>query len=77
MSWIEKATDAYWRDRIYGLLGKVGTMSSSKALTLWNEILDDMYGDEEARKSTIYEMALKDEKVSEAAKAWLRSISKS
>ncbi len=77
MSWIEKATDAYWRDRIYGLLNKVETMSSSTALTLWNEILDDMYGDEEARKSTIYEMALKDEKVSEAAKAWLRSISKS
>ena len=77
MSWIEKATDAYWRDRIYGLLNKVETMSSSTTLTLWNEILDDMYGDEEARKSTIYEMALKDEKVSEAAKAWLRSISKS
>jgi len=77
MSWIEKATDAYWRDRIYGLLNKVETMSSSTALTLWNEILDDMYGDEEARKSIIYEMALKDEKVSEAAKAWLRSISKS
>lgn len=34
MSWIEKATDAYWRDRIYGLLNKVETMSSSTALTL-------------------------------------------
>ena len=76
MSWIEKATDAYWRDRIYGFLNKVETISSSTAPKLWKEILDDMYGDEEARKITIYEMALKDEKVSEAAKAWLKSISK-
>lgn len=77
MSWIEKATDAYWRDRIYGFLNKVETLSSSTALMLWNEILDDMYGDEEARKITIYEMALKDDKVADAAKAWLRSILKS
>jgi DNA-binding transcriptional MerR regulator len=76
MSWIEKATDAYWRDRIYGFLNTVETIPSSTAIKLWNEILDDMYGDEEARKITIYEMALKDEKVSEAAKAWLRSVSK-
>ncbi len=77
MSWIEKATDAYWRDRIYGVLNKVGTMPSSTALKLWNEILDDMYGNEEDRKIAIYEMALKDDKVSDAAKAWLRGLSKS
>ena len=77
MSWITKATDAYWRDRIYGLLNKIGTISSSTALTLWNEILDDMYGDEEARKITIYEMALNDNKVSKAAKDWLNSVLKS
>jgi DNA-binding transcriptional MerR regulator len=77
MSWITKATDAYWRDRIYGLLNKIGTIPSSTALTLWNEILDDMYGDEEARKITIYEMALNDNKVSKAAKDWLNSVLKS
>lgn len=77
MSWIEKAMDAYWRDRIYGFLNKVEVMPGSTAVRLWNELLDEMFGDEDARKSTIYEMALKDEKVSEAAKAWLRSISKS
>lgn len=77
MSWIEKATDAYWRDRIYGFLNKVETLSSSTALMLWNEILDDMYGDEGDRKITIYEMALKDDNVDDAAKAWLRSILKS
>ncbi|HHF7344891.1 TPA: MerR family transcriptional regulator [Legionella feeleii] len=74
ISWIEKATDAYWRDRIYGLLNKIGIIPSSTALTLWNEILDDMYGEEEARKITIYEMALKDDVVSQKAKEWLRSL---
>lgn len=73
---LTKELRAYWRDRIYGFLNKVETLSSSTALKLWNEILDDMYGNEEARKCTIYEMALKDEKVSDAAKSWLISISK-
>ncbi len=77
MAWIEKAVDAYWRDRIYGLLNQVGTIPASTALTLWNEILTDMYGNEESRKSIIYEMALKDDKISHAAKVWLKSISKS
>jgi DNA-binding transcriptional MerR regulator len=77
MSWIEKATDAYWRDRIYGLLNQVETMPSSAALKHWNDILDDMYGNEEARKIAIYEAAFKDAKISEAAKTWLRSIFKS
>ena len=77
MAWIEKATDAYWKDRVYGLLNKIGTTASSTNLTRWNEILDDMYGDEEARKILIYEMALNDDKVSQAAKAWLKSILKS
>ncbi|WED42885.1 MerR family transcriptional regulator [Legionella cardiaca] len=76
MSWIEKATDAYWRDRIYGFLNTVETLSSSTAIKLWHEILDDMYGNEEARKIVIYDMVLQDEKVSEVAKAWLRGLSK-
>lgn len=74
ISWIGKATDAYFKDRIYKLLNKIGTIPSSSHLTCWNEILDDMYGEEEARKITIYETLLKDEKVSQEAKAWLSSL---
>ena len=77
MSWIEKATDAYWRSRIYGLLNQFETMPSSAAIKLWNDILDDMYGDEEARKVAIYEAVFKDEKISDAAKTWLKRIFKS
>lgn len=74
LSWIGKAVNAYWKDRIYGLLNKISLIPSSTALTLWEEILEDMYGEEEARKIFIYEAALKDDKVSSEAKTWLRSL---
>jgi DNA-binding transcriptional MerR regulator len=76
IAWLEKATHVYWKDRLYGLLNNVETLSSSIALTRWNEILDDMYGEEEARKIIIYETLLNDDKVNQAGKTWLKNISK-
>lgn len=72
--WLEKATDAYWRDRLFTILKQVGTISSSQVLTLWNEALDDLYGEETARKKIIYEMVLNDEQVSDEAKVWIKSV---
>ncbi|KTD07764.1 MerR family transcriptional regulator [Legionella jamestowniensis] len=81
LSWIEKSVNAYYKDRIYNVLDKVGTLSSSAALQFWNEILDDMYGDDkttkEERSANIIEMLLKDEDVNPVAKDWLRSLAKS
>lgn len=74
ISWIKKATHAYWMDRIYELLNQIETVPSSTSLSSWNELLEDMYGEEEARKLAIYEMLLKDEKVSLAAKVWLKKL---
>lgn len=74
LAWVEKAVDAYWHDRIYNILAQVGKKSLSVVLSDWNVALDDMYGNESARKQIIYEMALKDEKVSVEAKTWLRSL---
>jgi DNA-binding transcriptional MerR regulator len=74
VSWIDQAMDAYWRARIYGVLDQVGKMSSSKLLVLWNEVMDDMYGDEGERKSDIHNAALQDDKVSLDAKNWLKSV---
>lgn len=75
VSWMDKAMDAYWRGRIYGILNKVGSGVSDEAIfKLWNEVLDDMYGEDNARKKEIYDLALADEKVSEKAKEWLRTL---
>lgn len=79
-SWTEKAVNAYYTDRIRNLLNQVGTQSSSTVLTLWNDVLDDMYGDDAAVKKEriglIIDIALNDSMVSEDAKNWLRGLSK-
>lgn len=79
-SWIEKAVNAYYEARIRNVLEQVGTISSSAVLKLWNELLDDMYGDDNATKrermESIIEIALKDGRVSQIAKDWLKSLSK-
>ena len=81
LSWIEKSVHAYYTDRIRNVLNQVGTQSSSKVLSLWNDVLDDMYGDDEAIKKEriglMIETALNDAMVSSDAKNWLRSLSKS
>lgn len=73
--------NAYYKNRIHDVLAEVGTISSSVALKLWNEVLDDMYGDDKATKEertkSIIETVLKDGGVSQAAKDWLRRLSKS
>lgn len=74
MSWLEKAIDAYWKDRIHRILKQVGNMPNAAVLTLWNQALDELYGEETSRKKGVYELALKDDQVSHKAKAWLRSF---
>jgi hypothetical protein len=74
VSWLEHAMDAYWHDRIYGILNKVGSESSDTILKLWNEVLDDMYGEDNAHKIEIYGIALADQKISQAAKDWLKTL---
>ncbi|MBI5448157.1 MAG: MerR family transcriptional regulator [Gammaproteobacteria bacterium] len=76
VSWLDKAMDAYWRHRIYGILAKVGKIPSSEVLTLWNEVLDDMYGDDALRKKNVlFDAALQDDKISSEAKKWLNTLS--
>lgn len=74
VAWMDKAIDAYWRDRIYGILNRVGKSSGETVLKLWNEVLEDMYGEDNPRKDDIYDIALADKHLSETAKEWLRTI---
>ena len=73
VSWLDQAIDSYWRNRICGILSQVGKISSSRLLLLWNEVMDDMYGDDAERKVDILSPALQDDKISQEAKNWLRS----
>lgn len=76
VSWLEKAMDAYWKDRLYTILDQVGTHPSSDILALWTQVLEEMYGVDDIRKQSIYKLALADERVSQEAKKWLKEVSK-
>lgn len=75
VSWMDKAMDAYWKDRIYGILNKVGSgVPDESIFKLWLEVLDDMYGEDDSRKKEIYDVVFADEKVSKEAKEWLKTL---
>lgn len=74
VAWLEQAMDAYWRDRIYRLLAQIGDTVSNELVEAWHTLLDDMYGNEEARKGQVIDIALADDKVSDQAKAWLKQL---
>ena len=77
VSWLEKAMDSYWKDRIYAILAKVGKATDSDVLNRWNEVLDDMYGEDSLRKEAILDLVMQDDKISNEAKKWLQRLSKS
>lgn len=74
--WIDRAMDAYYRERIYGLLSQTESLSHDALLKSWEELMDDMYGNEQARKDALYEAAMTDDKVSVAARNWLKKTFK-
>ena len=80
-SWLGKAVHAYYASRIRNFFEQIGAIPSSQSLECWNEILDDMFGDDEIirkeRENMIIEMALQDDNLSLEVKNWLRGLSKS
>ena len=70
--WLDKAMDAYWRDRIHGILAQVGKTPSAELVMLWNAMLEDMYGDDLSRSEAIYTAVMEDKQVSQVAKDWLK-----
>jgi len=74
VAWIDKAMDAYWRKRIYSILAQVDAIPMTQMLSLWNGVMEEMYGDDLARQKEIIEAALADINVSNSAKLWLKAL---
>lgn len=75
VSWMDKAMDAYWKDRIYGILNQIGSdVPNERILNLWTNMLDEMYGEDDARRKEIHTRVLSDENISKQAKEWLKSL---
>lgn len=73
--WMDKAIDAYWQSRIHGVLNQIGSgVSDEDIFQQWKQILDEIYGEDNARKKEIYERALASDEVSQQAKEWLKIL---
>lgn len=77
VAWLDKATSEYHKRRIYAILDQMSILSSDALLKLWNDILSEICGDDQAHKDAVYEAILADDKVSEVAKNWLKKLRKS
>ena len=76
VAWLDQAQEAYYRGRIYSTLNLLPTEKPETVLKLWNELMEDMYGDSQPLKDELYEAAMTDDKVSVAARKWLKQIAK-
>lgn len=74
VAWLDKAIDAYWHHRIYKILDKVGSESPETSLRSWNDVLDDMYGEDINHKKDLAKIALDDARVNQTAKNWLKTL---
>ena len=72
VAWLDKATSGYHKRRIYVILGQVETQPFDAVLRLWNDILTEICGDDQAHKAAVYQAVLADDKVNPEAKSWLR-----
>lgn len=72
VAWLDKATREYHKRRIYAILDQVETQPSDAVLKLWNDILTEICGDDPAHKDAVYEAVLADDKISAAAKNWVK-----
>jgi len=75
VTWLTEAMDYYWKTRIYQLLDKVDDTPSNQLLKQWNDLMDEMYGNDTSRKQALKQLALEDSHISQQAKAWLKRIS--
>lgn len=75
VQWLDQAIDAYYRDRIYGILDQVNDEGKANQTVqkAWEELLEEMYGGVKERKQDLISEALKDGRVSEPARLWLRN----
>lgn len=75
VNWLDKAIDAYYRNRIFSVLSKVETYPHTEVLQAWEELLTDMCGDKQNLRKDIVDAVMKEDGISIAAKNWVRKVS--
>ena len=73
VEWIDRATDYYYRERIYHVLDQVEKGETPELMKKWNDIMTEMFGHSEELKQAAYKAGASehDLRVGPRAKAWL------
>jgi len=75
VEWLDKATDHYYRERIYNLLGQVKQNIPDDLSAQWNALMEEMFGNSQSLKQQVIEEAMLDIQVSDMARKWLAQFS--
>jgi DNA-binding transcriptional MerR regulator len=72
VAWLDRAVYAYQSQRIFEVLNKITTHSPQEVLTLWENLMFDICGNEQKIRHKVYDAILANEKTSQAIKEWIK-----
>lgn len=71
VKWLDNAMDAYHRNRIWEILGQVHKKPDQAVLTAWEDLLTEMYGDDQRLKNEVNKQVLQ-ENCDQSIKEWIK-----
>ncbi len=74
VAWLDKAIDAYYRERLMALFNQIDKKSDKELVKEWNELLLDMYGNNQSLKDKFYDEVMKDTDINITVKNWIKRI---
>lgn len=71
-AWLDKAISEYYKSRISAIFSQIEGQPTPLLQQQWNDLLNEMYGDDQHNKAELIKAVLLDERVSIATKNWLK-----
>jgi hypothetical protein len=72
VAWIDQACEAYWTQRVKGVLATIGVKTDATVILEWQQLFEEMYGDMREKKENILQLVLDSGEVTEPIKQWLK-----
>lgn len=70
-TWLDKAIEAYWVERIFGILNQITPNTPKHLRDDWNDLIDEMFGSYQQGVDEFMQILLADKRVSKAQREWL------
>lgn len=74
--WLDKAIDAYVKNRTSKILSLIGSYPHETVLKRWEDMLTDYFGEAQEKKKEFCLMLLNDNELTQFAKDWIKSTIK-